>query len=228
MFEETPIEEKLDWGTNSANDNHSDVDNKIAESAGLNTGMYHTSHLHDDGDGHDAACYNHYKPSRQVAPLFLEPNTDNCYVAVSQVNSVSVSARLVTFPQMQTVVRDLTKHMPPCSLWISLPVISCINPSPSLPVTLACLMSMDFVTTPLYLMDSAFQEVASHGVTTQMTYFTTCLFQCTTCLFHVPCGTSVLLFLYLMRLISLVTQLFHFTLFKRRVLVCLGQFEISS
>ena len=63
--------------------------------------------------------------------------------------------------------------------------------------------------------------VASHRVTTQMTYFTTCLF-------HVPCGTSVLLFLYLMRLVSLVTYLFHLTLFKHQVLVCLSQFEISS
>ena len=77
MFEETPVEEKLDWGTDSANDNHNNVDDEITESAGLNTGMYHTSHLYDDGDGHDVACYDHYKPSRQVAPLFLEPNTDD-------------------------------------------------------------------------------------------------------------------------------------------------------
>ena len=45
-------------------------------------------------------------------------------------------------------------------------------------------------------------EVALHGVTTQMTYFTTCLF-------HIPCSTSVLLFLYLTRLVPLVT---YFTL----------------
>ena len=130
--------------------------------------------------------------------------------------------------QMQTVVCDLTKCTPPCSLRISLPVISRINLSPSLPVTSAHLMSMDFVTTPLYLMDSAFQEVASHGVTTQMTYFTTYLFQCTTCLFHVPRSTLVLLFLYLTRLVSLVTYLFHLSLFKHRVLICLSWFEISS
>ena len=59
-----------------------------------------------------------------------------CYVPVSQVNSVSISMRLVTFPQTQTVVHDLTKHTPP----------------------LARLMSMDFITTPLYLMDLAFLE----------------------------------------------------------------------
>ena len=41
------------------------------------TSMYHISHLYDDGDGHDVACYDHYEPSRQVAPLFLEPNTDD-------------------------------------------------------------------------------------------------------------------------------------------------------
>ena len=70
-------------------------------------------------------------------------------------------------------------------------------------------------------MDSAFSGTASHGVTTQMTYFTTCLF-------HLPHGTLVLLFLYLTRLVSLVTYLFHLTLFKCQVLVCLSQFEISS
>ena len=60
LFEETPVEERLDWGTNSANDDHSDVDDEIAESAGLDTGMYHTSHLYNDRDGHDVACYDHY------------------------------------------------------------------------------------------------------------------------------------------------------------------------
>ena len=81
-----------------------------------------------------------------------------CYVPISQVNSVSISVHLVMFLQTQTVVCDLTKHTPPCSLQISLPVNSHINPSPSLPVTSARLMSMDFITTPLYLMDSAFSE----------------------------------------------------------------------
>ena len=148
------------------------------------------------------------------------PSGHHCYVPVPQVNSVSISVHLVTFPQMQTVVHYLTKHMPPCSLQISLPVISHINPSPSLSFTSACLMSTDFVTTPLYLMDLAFLKAASHRVTTQMTYFTTCLF-------HVPRSTLVLLFLYLTRLVSLVTHLFHLTLFKHRVLVYLSQFEIS-
>ena len=74
VFEETPVEERLNWGTNSANDDHSDVNDEIAESAGLDTCMYHTSHLYDDGDGHDTACYDHYELSRQVVPLFLEPN----------------------------------------------------------------------------------------------------------------------------------------------------------
>ena len=77
LFEETPVEERLDWGTDSANDDHSNVDDNIAESAGLDTGMYHTSHLYNDGDGHDMACYDHYELSRQVAPLFLEANTDD-------------------------------------------------------------------------------------------------------------------------------------------------------
>ena len=44
------------------------------------------------------------------------------------------------------------------SLRISLPVNFRINLSPLLPVTSARLMSMDFVTTPLYLMDLAFSE----------------------------------------------------------------------
>ena len=55
-----------------------------------------------------------------------------CYIPVPQVNSISISICLMTFPQMQTVVHYLTKCMPPCSLWISLPVISHNNPSPSL------------------------------------------------------------------------------------------------
>ena len=82
----------------------------------------------------------------------------NCYVPVSQVNPVSVSVRPVTFPQMRTVVRDVTKHTPPC---FPPDFIFCYfphNPSPSLPFTSARLMSMDFVTTPRYLMDSAFSE----------------------------------------------------------------------
>ena len=72
-----------------------------------------------------------------------------CYIPIPQVNSVSASVHLVTFPQMQTVVRYFTKCMPPCSLQISLPIISCNNPSPLSPLILAHLMSMDFVTTPL-------------------------------------------------------------------------------
>ena len=43
VFEETPIEEQLDWGTDSAGDDHSDLDDEIAESAGLDTGMYSDS-----------------------------------------------------------------------------------------------------------------------------------------------------------------------------------------
>ena len=81
-----------------------------------------------------------------------------CYIPIPQVNSVSVSVCLVTFTQTQTVVHYFTKHMPPCSLQISLPVISCNNPSLSLPFTLAHLMSMDFITTPLYHMCSAFSK----------------------------------------------------------------------
>ena len=48
VFVEMPIEEQLDWGTDSAGDDHSNLDDEIVESAGLDTGMYHTSHLYDD------------------------------------------------------------------------------------------------------------------------------------------------------------------------------------
>ena len=48
VFEEIPIEEQLNWGTDSAGDDHSDLDDEIVESAGLDTGMYHTSHLYND------------------------------------------------------------------------------------------------------------------------------------------------------------------------------------
>ena len=73
VFKETPIEEQLDWGTDSAGDDHSDLDNEIAESAGLDTGMYHTSHLYDDWDNTDA----HYEPDRRVvSPSFLESKTN--------------------------------------------------------------------------------------------------------------------------------------------------------
>ena len=64
VFEETPIEEQLDWGTDSAGDDHSNLNNEIVESAGLDTGMYHTSHLYNDWDNTDAPCYDHYKPDR--------------------------------------------------------------------------------------------------------------------------------------------------------------------
>ena len=70
--------------------------------------------------------------------------------------------------------------------------------------------------------------VASHGVTTQMTYFTTCCFTLPHVCFMHHVVTSVLLFVYLMSLIPLVTYLFHILLFKHRVLVCLSQFEIST
>ena len=76
MFKEIPIEEQLDWGTDSAGDDQSDLDNEIVESAGLDTGMYHTSHLYDDNYT-DGPCYDHYKPDRQVvSPSFLESNTN--------------------------------------------------------------------------------------------------------------------------------------------------------
>src|ERR1700761_8252249 len=81
-----------------------------------------------------------------------------CYVPVSQVNPVSVSVRPVTFPQMQTVVHDVTKRTPPCFPPDFISHYFPHNPSPSLPFTSARLMSMDFVTTPRYLMDSAFSE----------------------------------------------------------------------
>ena len=57
------IEEQLNWGTDSAGDNQSNLDNEIAESAGLDTGMYHTSHIYND-DYTDGPCYDHYKPNR--------------------------------------------------------------------------------------------------------------------------------------------------------------------
>ena len=63
--------------------------------------------------------------------------------------------------------------------------------------------------------------VASHGVTTRWLILPHVCF-----MYHV--GILVLLFFYLTSLISLVTYLFHLTLFKHRVLVCLSQFKISS
>ena len=67
VFDETPIEERLDWGTDSAGDNQSDLDNEIAESARiLDTGYKHSS-LFNDGDPNESMVYDHYKPSRQVA-----------------------------------------------------------------------------------------------------------------------------------------------------------------
>ena len=109
--------------------------------------------------------------------------------------------RLVTFPQTQTVVRDLTKRTPPCfppdftSRQFPHKSVSVVTThlSPSY-VNRLC----HYTTLPYGL---GILGVASHGVTTQMTYFTTCLF-------HLPHGTSVLLFLYLTRLVSLVTICF--------------------
>ena len=154
---------------------------------------------------------------QQNSPIY----TGMCYVPISQVNSVSVSVHPVTFLQMQTVVRDLTKCTPPCfpldftSRWVPHKSVSVVTShlGPSYVNGLR-----HYTTLPYGL---GILGLASHGVTTQMTYFTTCLF-------HLPHGTSVLLFLYLTRLVSLVTYLFHLTLFKHRVLVCLSQFEISS
>ena len=119
-------------------------------------------------------------------------------------NSISISA---TFLQMQTVVCYITKHTPPCSLWISLPVISCNNWSPSLPFTHLNVNGLGHHTTLPYGL--GILRAASHRVTTQMTYFTICLFQLTTCLFHIPHSILVLLFFYLTRLVSLVTYLFE-------------------
>ena len=49
----------------------------IAESAGiLDTGYRHSS-LFDDRDPNESMAYDHYKPSRQVAPSSLEPQTVN-------------------------------------------------------------------------------------------------------------------------------------------------------
>ena len=131
----------------------------------------------------------------------------HCYVPVSQVNSVSISVRLMMFPQTQTVVRDLTKRTPPC---FPPDFTSHQFPHKSVSVVTSHLgpsyvnRLRHYTTLPCGL---GILGVASHRVTTQMTYFTTCLF-------HEPHGTSVLLFLYLMRLVSLVTYLFHLTLFK--------------
>ena len=144
-----------------------------------------------------------------------------CYIPISQVNSVSVSVHLVMFPQMQTVVCDFTKCTPPC---FPPDFTSHQFPHKSVSIVTSHLGPSyvnglrHYTTLPYGL---SILGVASHGVTTQMTYFTTCLF-------HVSRGISVLLFLYLMRLVSLVTYLFHLTLFKCQVLVCLSQFGISS
>ena len=48
-----------------------------------------------------------------------------CYIPVPQVNSVSVSVHLMMFPQMQTVVRYLTKCTPPIETQEIIPV-SCL------------------------------------------------------------------------------------------------------
>ena len=167
---------------------------------------------------------------------------EECYVPVPQVNSVSISICLMMFPQMQTVVHYLTKCTPPCSLQISLPIISHNNPSPSLPFTLACLMSMHFVTTPLYHMDSACSEQPCMELLPRWLISPYVCFTLPHVCFTLPhvcftlphvcftyhMGTSVLLFFYLMSLVPLVTYLFHVLLFKHRVLVCLSQFEIST
>ena len=105
------------------------------------------------------------------------------------------------FPQMQTVVCDLTKCMPPC---FPPDFTSRQFPHKSISVVTSHLGPSyvnglrHYTTLPYGL---GILGVASHGVTTQMTYFTTCLF-------HLPRGTSVLLFLYLTRLVSLVTICF--------------------
>ena len=132
------------------------------------------------------------------------------------------------FPQTQTVVHDFTKHAPPCSLWISLPVISCNNSSLSLPFISARLMSTDFVTTPLYHMGSAFSE---WPCTELLPRWLISPYVCFTlphvCFMH-RMVILVLLFFYLTSLVPLVTYLFHLLLFKCQVLVCLSQFEIST
>ena len=156
----------------------------------------------------------------------------------------SVSIHPVMFPQMQTVVCYLTKRTPPCSLRISLPIISHNNLSLLLPFTSARLMSMDFVTTPLYHMGSAFSErpctellprwlispyvcfILPHVCFTHHVVTSVLLFFYLTSL--IPLVTSFLLFFYLTSLIPLVTYLFHLLLFKRQVLICLSQFEIST
>ena len=81
------------------------------------------------------------------ARSLLEQATENCYVPVPQVNSVSIYVCLVTFPQTQTVVCDLTKRTPPC---FPPDFTSCRFPHKSISVVTshsARLMSMDFVTT---------------------------------------------------------------------------------
>ena len=102
---------------------------------------------------------------------------------------------------MQTVVHDLTKCTPPC---FPPDFTSRRFPHKSVSVVTSHLglsyvnRLCHYTTLPYGL---GILRVASHGVTTQMTYFTTCLF-------HLPRGTLVLLFLYLMRLVSLVTICF--------------------
>ena len=54
VFEETPIEERLDWGTDSAEDDQGDLNNEIAESARILDTAYRHSSLFDDGDPNES------------------------------------------------------------------------------------------------------------------------------------------------------------------------------
>ena len=94
VFEEIPMEERLNWGTESAGDDQSDLDDEIAESAGiLETGYRHSS-LFDDRDPNESMAYNHYELSRQVAPSSLEPQTDNSQQPLFHLVMSSLASKL--------------------------------------------------------------------------------------------------------------------------------------
>ena len=90
------------------------------------------------------------------------------------------------------------------------------------------LMSMDFITTPLYHMDSACSEQPCMELLPRWLISPYVCFTLPHVCFMYHMGTSVLLFFYLTSLVPLVTYLFHLLLFKRQVLICLSQFEIST
>ena len=168
--------------------------------------------------------YQQYYPS--LPALCWMSILSYCYIPIPQVNSISISSvswcscrckqLSVTLPSVHLLVPS-GFHFP------SIPTIIHLHHHHSYQTLISPSYVNGFCHYTILPYVLGILRMASHGVTTQMTYFTLCLFQHTTCLFHLPCGTLVLLFFYLMSLISLVTYLFHLILFKCQVLICLDR-----